>query len=128
MNYRTIGLVTGLLAASTALAGHHKASETMKPAASSGQVVVVYEVPCANPDQGVARLKERDRNMKPVHRRLLTRRLPPNSVTRWSVPSMSTNRWPQWNKPLPGKKAMRPGSLFRQKPWRRVVLILTKSA
>jgi len=58
MNYRTIGLVTGLLAASTALAGHHKASEAMKPIASSGQVVVVYEVPCVNPDQGVAGLKE----------------------------------------------------------------------
>ena len=58
MNYRTIGLVPGLLAASTALAGHHEASEAMKPIASSGQVVVVYEVPCVNPDQGVARLKE----------------------------------------------------------------------
>ena len=58
MNYRAIGLVTGLLAASTALAGHHKASETIKPAASSGQVIVVYEVPCANPDQGIALLKD----------------------------------------------------------------------
>ena len=58
MNYRIIGLVTGLLAASTALAGHHKASEEMKPVATAGQVVVVYEVPCVNPDQGVEGLKE----------------------------------------------------------------------
>ena len=58
MNYRIIGLVTVLLAASTALAGHHKASEEMKPVATAGQVVVVYEVPCVNPDQGVAGLKE----------------------------------------------------------------------
>ena len=62
MRYQTIslttGLFTGLLAAGTALAGHHKASEEMKPIAAAGQVVVVYEVPCVNPDQGITTLKE----------------------------------------------------------------------
>lgn len=58
MTYRLISLLTGLLAAGQAVAGHHEASESMKPMASSGQVVVVYEVPCVNPDQGIASLKE----------------------------------------------------------------------
>ena len=58
MTYRIIGLLTGLLAASQTLAGHHEASEAIKPIVSAGQVVVVYEVPCSNAAAGLAILKD----------------------------------------------------------------------
>ena len=41
----------------------------MKPIASSGQVVVVYEVPCVNPHRGIATLKsviQHEANASPI--------------------------------------------------------------
>jgi len=39
------------------LAGHHEKDE-LEPAASGGQVIVVYEVPCVDPSKGISLLKE----------------------------------------------------------------------
>lgn len=45
------------LMSNSAIAGHHEKDNTLMPAAIAGQVVVAYEVPCADPVAGADSLK-----------------------------------------------------------------------
>ena len=47
-----------LVSPAAVFAGHHEQGEGIKAAASGGQVIVVYRVPCVAPAAGVAVLKE----------------------------------------------------------------------
>ena len=54
---RHLALLAGLIVSSISFAEHHKEPQTLSPAASEGQVIVVYEVPCSNMEAGLATLK-----------------------------------------------------------------------
>lgn len=47
-----------LVSPAAVFAGHHEHGEGIQPAASGGQVIVAYRVPCVAPAAGVAVLKE----------------------------------------------------------------------
>ena len=56
--FKGFGLfISGLVLPSALLAGHHE-EDKLKPAASGGQVIVAYEVPCVDPSAGIRLLKE----------------------------------------------------------------------
>jgi S-methylmethionine-dependent homocysteine/selenocysteine methylase len=51
-------LLLALVSPVAVFAGHHEQGEGIQPAASGGQVIVAYRVPCVAPAAGVAVLKE----------------------------------------------------------------------
>ena len=57
MTYKKLLMIAVLLMSNSAIAGHHEKAGTLMPAAMAGQVVVAYEVPCANPAAGADSLK-----------------------------------------------------------------------
>lgn len=53
---RLVGAMA-LLVSTVAVGGHHEEGEAPMAAATAGQIIVAYEVPCADPVAGAARLK-----------------------------------------------------------------------
>ncbi len=54
---KQITLLLALMVSGIAIAGHHEKGEAIAPAASAGQVMMMYHWPCADKDKGLSLLK-----------------------------------------------------------------------
>jgi hypothetical protein len=73
LNKRMI-LLSTLMVSGIVMAGHHEKGEAIAPAASAGQIMMMYHWPCADNDEGMSSLKGLITSVMPRRIRIQLRR------------------------------------------------------